>query len=262
MKGMLKIRLLTGVVALIAASLIFIYIRGIEESRPNYIKTYVAAINISENTQIQENMVKEKQILSSDYIEGAIKDKKDIIGKYASVNITKNEQFLGVRLLNAAPDSDTQNAFKYKIPDGLTTITVKTDAESAVAGLLKVGDKVDILAYYPKKVLDDAGKEKTINVEKYIAKNIEIAALDKDIVKSAQVETKEKSSTSKDTKNSNTINFKSVTLFAEPKLAQALNYCNNAGVPLTFTLSSPNSDTEIVTDEFTMDELATYTVNS
>ncbi len=260
MKSGMKIKILAAIVAIVVGVLMYTYLKGIEESKPDYVVTIVAADNIGENTQITEKMLKKKKVLNSDIVPGAVNKAEDIIGKYASVNIGANEQILGIRLLDAAPDSDTENAFKYKIPDGKTTITVKTDNESAVAGLLKVGDKVDILVHYtPAK--KEGEKENPKSVTKYLAYDVEIAALDKDIVKSVQKDSKSKTTTDENgnqTNTKNTITFKSVTLFVTPKQAQILNYCNNANIPLTFTLRAPNSETPAIVDTFSIDNLETF----
>jgi len=217
MNSRLKIKIVAFICALVTAALGFYYVQANNTSEQTY---YVvkAKTNIAENTLITESMVALSEVKASDVTAGCVTSISSVVGKYAGTNIYNNEQIVSTRLVDQG--SGTVSGFAYKIPEGMRTSTISIDSTSSVAGLLQVDDKVDVLATFTN---DDGSK-----VTEYIANDIVIGALDKNIVKS-EVNGNSTSSSG----------FTTVTLFTNPDLTLRITDIQNKGGTISLTLKYP-----------------------
>lgn len=223
MQNTIRVRIVAVIAAILTMAFAYYYIRENEENKPTYLAAVVAVKDIPENTKITEDMIMVKEVLSSDIVVGNLNSVDGAIGMFTSTNVYKGEQILKNRLLDAAKDSES--AFSYKIPDGMRTVTISINPTSSVAGLLHVGDHVDIISNYAKKNADGTQEQAT----KFIADDIEIAALDTNVTKTAQKD-----------ENGNEIaqTFTTVTMFVTPELAKAIIWNQNNG-SIILSLRSP-----------------------
>lgn len=218
-----RVRIIAVIAALITMAFAYYYIRENEANKPTYLVTVVAARDIPENTKITSDMLTLKEVLSTDVVPGSVQSVDDAVDMFASTNVYSGEQILKGRLLDTA--KDTESAFSYKVPEGMRTVTISINPTSSVAGLLHVGDHVDIISNYTKDNADGSKEQAT----KFIAENIEIAALDTNVTKSVQKDEKG---------NEITQSFTTVTMFVTPELAKAIIWNQNNG-SIVLTLRSP-----------------------
>ena len=216
MNSTLKAKIIALIVSLLAGALVFYYIQKIEAERPTTIPVVKAVANIPENTMITQDMVASVDTVSTEVLATSTDSMDAVVGKYASTAIYAGEQINVNRLVDQGGSS--VSSFAYKLPEGMRTVTINVSPESSVAGLLKVGDHVDVL--YKDPNTSDA---------KYIVNNVEIGALDTTITNSTAEDGTQQSTS-----------WTTVTLFATPNTAKMLNYAGSAN--LTLTLRNPQDE--------------------
>lgn len=239
MQNTTKVRVIAAIAAILTMAFMYYYIRENEASKPTYLTVVVANKNITENTKITADMLTVKEVLSTNALSNGVVKIDDALDMYASTTIYRGEQIVKDRLLNA--EKDSENVFSYKIPDGMRTVTISISPTSSVAGLLKVGDHVDIISNYTRKNADGTQEQAT----KFLANDIEIAALDTNITK-----------TTKKDENGNEVtqSYTTVTMLVTPELAKAIIWNQNNG-SIILTLRSPLDTTEPDHSDFVASEL-------
>lgn len=104
----------------------------------------VAAQEISRGSIISYNMLAFK-VVPYDYIQpGAMRAKEEAVGKMAAVTIMPEEQILITKL--SMPTRET--ALAAQTPSGKRAVTISMDIASAVGGMVRPQDHVDILATF------------------------------------------------------------------------------------------------------------------
>lgn len=241
-----KFKIIAVIAAVATALIVFYYLKRIEASRPVQTTVIEAVQDIPSGTQILPGMVQETTVYETDVIPSAVTTTDDVVGMYASASMYAGEQISSKKVTDQSASSSAAS-FSYKIPKGMRTVTIAIDPTTSVAGMLQVGDHVDIIATYQKAVTDRDGSDGDLSsgsetVTRFIADNIEVAALDQTIVRSE--------GSSEDGKDSSEQTYTTVTLFVTPDLAKALVYENATG-SLVFTLRSPDETENPDHEEFT-----------
>lgn len=236
----LKIKIFTIIMAFITGAGALYYLYTVQQSKPVETTTIVAAADIPTGTKITESMLMEQPVYVPDLMPSAIRSTDQLVGMYATGYIANGAQFAPAMISDQTASSDAKS-FSYKIPQGMRTVTIQIAATSSVAGMLQVGDHVDILATYSKAGGENGGG----NVTKYIADNIEIAALDQMVVRQEDV----KSSDKDDSSSQSTQSYATVTLFTDPDLAKQLIWLQQNG-SIVLTLRSPDETENPSHDDF------------
>lgn len=237
-----KVKIIAVIAAVVTAALAFYYLRQVNESKPVETTVLQAATNIPSGAKITEDMLTKATVYEPDVIPAAATSTDQLIGMYADTNIYAGEQISTQKVTDQSASSNV-TSFSYKIPKGMRTVTISIDPTTSVAGMLQVGDHVDIIATYTKQgTAKDANGNPTDGgtVTRFIADNIEIAALDQTIVRN----------TDDEDGSSNEQTFTTVTMFVTPELAKALVWENQNG-SVVLTLRSPNEDEDPDHAEFT-----------
>ncbi|MDD3296861.1 MAG: Flp pilus assembly protein CpaB [Candidatus Omnitrophica bacterium] len=109
------------------------------------IEVVAARVDISKETTITANMVELRRIRSQSFQTGDLTSIDSAVGKFAEVDILKGQHINSnmVRSLGAA------KYLSQAVPQGMRAITIPVDKISAVEGLLKPGDVVDIISTFP-----------------------------------------------------------------------------------------------------------------
>ncbi|MDD4294760.1 MAG: Flp pilus assembly protein CpaB [Candidatus Omnitrophica bacterium] len=108
----------------------------------------VARTDIPKETTISSEMVEMKRVRRQTLQPGDLTSEASAIGKFAETNILK-DQHINSNMIRAL------NTIKYlsqSVPQGMRALTIPVDKLSAVEGLLKPGDKVDVVGTFPVPV--------------------------------------------------------------------------------------------------------------
>ncbi|MBS5063722.1 MAG: Flp pilus assembly protein CpaB [Hungatella hathewayi] len=164
----------TKLIALLAAVIATIAIWSVLNRRTtpqfdeaDYLPVVTARINISEGTVIEAGMLEVRQVLST-YVPGsAYTQTDDVIGNVARDEIAAGEMVTRGRF------STTEGGgigLAYQMEDGRRAFTLEVGIEAGVAGLIAVGNKVDILV----TDLNEQGQFTT----DYLLQQVEVLAVD------------------------------------------------------------------------------------
>lgn len=146
LKGTRKYWLIAIVCGLLAAGLFYQYIQTIKaQYLPRDLVTVIkAAEPISEDTIIVENQLKTAEIPAKYAHPEVISKKAEVIGKIALTDIAVDEEILPSKINTG--NISGGDGLAYIIPPGRRAVAIPIDSVSGVAGFLKVGDHVDIIA--------------------------------------------------------------------------------------------------------------------
>lgn len=173
--------------------------KGSQEERRG---VFVSAKPIEVASAITESMVSKKEVPASLVPADAFVDKKALIGR-----VTKMPIAPGIPVTKAmlAPPGASPG-LEAKIPPGYRAVSVSVNEESAVAGFITPGSRVDVSVVYGR----------TAAQSKLILSNVEVGAVGQSL-----------SQTGPDGKTVRV--SKSVTLFLTPEQVQTLNAAGGAG---------------------------------
>lgn len=146
MRSRINIILIVAVLfGLAAAYGTYQYLRHMENTyraSGNFVKVAVAKVKIPARQPIGDQMLEFKEI-PSNYVEpSVIVKKEDVVGKIARSDIYPGEQILKDKVANP---KDSGEGLAMLVEPGRRAITVAVNDVTGVAGLLKPGDRVDIL---------------------------------------------------------------------------------------------------------------------
>lgn len=148
-KGMMGIAL---VLSLTTSGLVYNYLQGVSEPAVREtVPVVVAKTDIPPKTKVTTEMV-QIQHVPTEYLQpGAVRDGKQVIGVLAREQIIAGEQITDRRLLIDGKSAGLPGL----IPSGKRAVTVAVSEVSGVAGLIKPGDRVDVLATFDQGTAGD-----------------------------------------------------------------------------------------------------------
>ncbi len=156
-------------VGLVTTGIVYYYLEQAqpEESEPVPMgEVVVARQAIPAGTVLNGEMLT-LQVLPKEYLPPyAITEIQQAQGKVTTVPLAAGEPVLETKV--AAPGYG--KVLAYRIPPGKRAVTLRVNEVTGVAGFLRPGDRVDVLATLPREV---AGEEKTV----LVAGNLEILAV-------------------------------------------------------------------------------------
>jgi pilus assembly protein CpaB len=173
-----KLIIISFVLAIISTMAIFSYLQSLKKpsNTVKSITVLVAAETIPGRNLISKKMLKEVEVPNSLIFNDYIKDSTKVIGKYSKRSIVKDEGFHNDNLLSESGDEISLNIEKDH-----RAMSINVTGDSAVSDLLKTGDFVDIISYLPeRKELEKIVRPDTAKI---ILQNIEILAVDKQIIR-------------------------------------------------------------------------------
>lgn len=132
------------VCSLIATYLAYAYLEELEARVMSPVEmgtVVVASTDISEGTPISHDMVEQWQVPSSAIASRAVQEMDEVLGKTATENLTQGEQIIETRLGYGAE----VKTFVDRVCGGLRAITVNVSDDCTFSGLLRPGDRVDII---------------------------------------------------------------------------------------------------------------------
>lgn len=167
--------ILALIFGLMAAYLTFSYLNQMKESMDNreYTRILVAARDIPAHSIITSEMVQMKAFPSEFRNNQEILDINQVLGKITLTDIRQDEVILEHRLIKR---SDRKQGLAYTIEAGMRAMSVTVDEASGVAGLIKIGDRVDVIA----RLNGEEGLMPTSSVA--VLQDVEVLALGSTIV--------------------------------------------------------------------------------
>ncbi len=146
---MKKIYIFAGIAAVLAGVLLYFYLGKLEENskvKIEYEPVLVAAEDIQPYTAITEDMVAVTQVPKGSRHAKAASEKVQVLGLMTGSVILAGEQMIPEKLIATGEEATT---LSYAIPEGMRAVTIAVNDISGVAGLIRKGDYVDVIAYLP-----------------------------------------------------------------------------------------------------------------
>jgi len=140
-KALLKV-VLSIILIAIAAYLSFVALPNMYESQRTTVDVVQLQGTVVAGTRITENMLTMKSVGAFGVDGSVVKDKKDIVGKYAAYPIRKETLLYTDQFVEEYSDAD--GAAEMLLKDGDQLMTVSIAAASSVGGIIKTGSIVDI----------------------------------------------------------------------------------------------------------------------
>ncbi len=153
------------------------YLIGVEKKLTDdcYGQVVVTAADISVHTVLTAGMLEIKE-LPVEYIHPlAVKELEDGVGRAATAGMVKGEQLLTVK---TAKQGDVKEGLAYVVPEGKRALTLPVDEVSGIAGLIKPGDHIDVVAVVN---VHDRETQKEIPYGVVLLQNLQVLAVDKEL---------------------------------------------------------------------------------
>ena len=146
-----------GLVASIGVSQYMEKARGSAGLQLETQKIYVAASEINIGDTLDDKNIKLEEWPKDRIPEGAVTELKDLEGKFPRARLYKGEPILAPKL-----STEIGANIAGTIPDGYRVVTVKVNSESGLAGLIRPGDRVDLVVFMRKSAEIPETSTKTI----------------------------------------------------------------------------------------------------
>lgn len=201
------ILILAVIVGLAAAGGLYVFLENMQKTyqiKGDFVKVVVASQRIPAKTQITAQMIELKDIPSNYVNERAAVDTKEVVGKVLKSEIFPGEQVLRDKL---AKDNDPSGGLAFIIPPGRRAVTIAVNEVSGVAGLVRPGDRVDVIATF------DPG---TGSITTFLIQNVDVLSTDQITQASPEGKT--------------AVTAHTITLSVTPDQAQPLVLCSEKGL--------------------------------
>lgn len=225
MKAAKKMWLLALIFALAAAVLFYRYLIILQtQYEPRNLRTVVVAKQaIEKDTIIGPEDVELRKIPGQYAHPMALQRLEDAVGKVAVGDILAGEQIVKSRILTG---DNQREQMSYTVPADKRAISVAVDQVTGVAGFLRAGDKVDVLATIDTRESGAAGAGKTYTV--LALQDIQVLAVGTSL-DTLPVDDKAKSTA---------VENKTITLAVTPRQGQILTLASERGT-IRIMLRSP-----------------------
>lgn len=133
-----------GICIFIAAIFAFVLLPSINKSKGTTVNIIKLQTEVTTGTKIEESMLREVEVGAYGLSENAVKDKKQIIGKFAKEALRPDEILLSNLFSEYAADDKLDKIMEQG--KKLVSVTVSSNAAS-VANQLKSGDIISVYCY-------------------------------------------------------------------------------------------------------------------
>lgn len=173
--------ILAAGLAAITGLLVFVALQGNESTEAKSTSggpettVVTAKQNISARTEIQPGMLELTKVPANALLGGAFSSSDLVVGRIARIPIYKGEQLVQDKL--ASEKSDL--GLSYIVPHGMRAMGVKVDKVIGAGGLIRPGDRVDVIGVVDVKYKDlTTDKEFTETRSFTLAQNIPVLAVE------------------------------------------------------------------------------------
>ena len=137
------------------------------------VRVVCAKADIGSTIEIKETMLELKPVPKSLVPTQSFYETKEVIGRVAAVVIPKG----GPIVASGLAPKGTQAGMAVRIPDGYRAVAVKVDEWAGVAGWVKPGSHVDVVAV----MSGGSGSSRDETISKVILENVEVLAVGQDL---------------------------------------------------------------------------------
>ncbi len=175
--------LLAGALAAVAGLLVFVAVNsaGGGDNAPRNVSggaetsIVTAKSDIAARTQITADMLELTRVPANSVLPGALSGTELAVGRVARIPVYKGEQLLQEKLAS----DKTDLGLSYIVPDGQRAMAVKVDKVVGAGGLIRPGDRVDVLAVVDVHYKDITTDKDFSDTRAFtIAQNIEVLAVE------------------------------------------------------------------------------------
>ena len=152
--------IVTLLLATVTGLLVYRYLTGVQRAAVDEVMTaqVVAKVKIPAGTRIAADMVETEQVPVKYAHPSVATGVGQVTGQFALIDLLTGEPVP----LNRLASEKTLNELPYKIPAGMRAVTIPVNSLTGVAGLVKPGHYVDVLATY--RTADKAEDLKVVTV--------------------------------------------------------------------------------------------------
>lgn len=247
-----KLPLIIGIVlALIAAYLIKIYTdqqrravvaeanKKMARIQSEQVSILVAAKDMPKGAALDKDSVS-VLIVSRQYVQPQAATSLDrVAGMMAAVPISKGEQITLNKFISAKDAAASGSSLAMVTPIGKRAVTISIDSISAVGGMIRPGDYVDVVAMVSVPVTTTQGKQAMQATAVPLFQNVLVLAIGQDISTSSQQTVAE----GRYKKEEKRVESPAITLALSPREAGLLGFVQDQG-KIRLALRSP-SDAKI-----------------
>jgi pilus assembly protein CpaB len=175
--------LLAGVLAVIAGLLVFVAVRsagGTTSPAPSVTGGSESVVvtakgDITARTAITADMLQLTRVPSNALLPGSLASTDLVVGRVARIPVYRGEQLVQEKLAS----SKTDLGLSYIVPDGMRAMGVKVDKVVGAGGLIRPGDRVDVVAVVDVKYTDIATNQSFTDTRAFTAaQNVEVLAVE------------------------------------------------------------------------------------
>ncbi|MDD2401484.1 MAG: Flp pilus assembly protein CpaB [Clostridia bacterium] len=153
------IYLLAVVFGLLTSYLIYDFLVKVENKmvNENTEEVVIVSCDVTSSTLLDSKMVSIKELPVDVIHPQALRKTEDAIGTISIVPLVEGEQLLKSKIVTK---DDVKNGLAYLVPPGKRAMSIPVDEVSGVAGLLKPGDRVDVMAV--ASIPDSSGENESL----------------------------------------------------------------------------------------------------
>lgn len=182
------------------------------------VKIFVAATEIAINEKLDAKNIRLEEWPRDRVPEGAVTDLKEIEGKFTRARLYKGEPILSVKVTDSTFGSDKT------IKPGFRVVAIKVNVDQVAGGLIRPGDRVDVVVFLKKSA--EVPETKTIT----ILRDVSVFAVDADTEREAD-------------KQGSTRDLRTVSLLVTAKQAETVILVKDLGT-LSLTLRNPGDPSD------------------
>jgi len=233
-----KFWIMAALFGIIAALVAYKFIEEVRAKyEPDDLRTVVKAVtDIPRDSVIAPEQVVVEKVPAKFSHPKAARSKSEVVGKLATGNIAAGQEILADKVLT---DQAKARRLAYSIREGMRAITIPVDVIKGVAGFVKPGDRVDIIATV------DAPVNGTI----FFLQNIEVLAVDQ---RTSDMQTTPEGTTAP---GPAAMPASTLTLLVTPEQAQGLSLVAEK-CSIRLVLRSPADDKPVVLPPYQMSSVA------
>ena len=160
--------------------------RKLAKIQAEQVPVLVAAKDMAKGTVLDKNSVS-VAIVTSQYVQPQAATSLDrVAGMLTVVPISKGEQITLNKLIAVKDASSSSSSLAMATPIGKRAVTISVDSISAVGGMIRPGDYVDVVAMVVVPVTTTQGKQATQATSVSLFQNVLVLAIGQDISSAPQ----------------------------------------------------------------------------